>query len=132
MSLPHNLQPSPQFIKCGDGRSRQLLFYEASIMNILKGPMVMLGSSLSNMLQYMLMKAQSPEEQLLVKMLFEKSMAEYITVVGGLLLVVDNKFDVKAEIDKAFAEVLKRKGPAAGGGDVPSDTSSVPKPEPPD
>lgn len=120
MSLPHNLKPSPHFVNCGEGRSRQLLFYEASVMEVMKGPMTMMSSTIGNMIQYMLLKAQTPEEKLLVKMLSEKVMAEYLASVGGMMLILDNNLDVKGEIEKAITECLKKKTP------------SVPQPEPVD
>lgn len=121
MNLPHNLQQSPQFMNCGNGRSRQLLFYEADIMNILKGPMTMMGSTLGNMLQYMYLKAQTDEEKLLVNMLMEKIFTEYLASVSGLMMVIDKDFNIKTELERAFTETLKKRS-------VPSE----PKPEPPE
>lgn len=121
MSLPHNLQPSPQFANCGNGRSRQLLFYEAGIMDTLKGPMTMMGSTIGTMLQYMYLKAQTAEERLLVNMLMEKIFTEYIASVGSLMVIVDKDLDIKAELEKAFADAFKKK-----------ETPPEPKPEPPE
>ncbi len=121
MSLPSNLQHSSRFMNCGNGRSRQLLFYEAGIMDTLNGPMTMMGSTISHMLQYMWLKAQTPEEKLFVRMLMEKVYTEYIASASSLMLIVDKNLDIKAELEKAFAESFKKRN-----------TPPEPKPEPPE
>ena len=134
MSLPQNLQLSQQFAKCADGQSKELLFYEAKLLDIMKGPMNMLGSTIDNMIHFMYLKAQTPEDHLLVKMLMEKAMAEYIVTAGCLTLIIDDKCDIRADIEKGFNEILKKNQQLQGNNKGPSSSGNeeyyVPKLEP--
>ena len=127
MSLPQNLRPSTQFVKCADGQSKQLLVYEAKLMDIMKGPMMMLGSTIGNMLHFMYLKAQTPEDRLLVKMLMEKVIAEYLATAGCITLIIDDKLDVMADIEKNFNEILKKRKESPP---VNNTKDSSPKPDP--
>lgn len=103
-----NSQTPVQFVNSDNGQNRRLLSYEAKITDIIKGPLTTMSSSISDIFQFMNLKAQTPEDRLLIKTLFSKILLEHLTTAGGLMMVLDDKVDINAIFEKAIKDAFKK------------------------